>query len=87
MIRLPHIRRTVVLAMDPHLDGDTIFTLLTTPHPAQVPPQILATPTAHQLVTVMAAPLPNHSWQEVTIFNLMRLKYFMKLLKTNELKQ
>ena len=74
--------------MDPHLVEETIFALPITPHPTQILTQSLATPTAHQLVTVMAAPSPDHFWQEVTkIFNLMRLKYFMKLLKTNELKQ
>ena len=73
--------------MDPHLDGDTIFTFLTTPHPTQILSHTLDTATAHQLATVLAAPSPFPSWQELTIFNLMRLKYFMKLLKKNELKQ
>ena len=72
---------TVVLAMDPHLVEDTIFTLPATPHPAQILTQTLDTPTAHQLVTVLAPYLPDHSWQEATIFNLMRLKYFMKILE------
>ena len=72
---------TVVLTVGPHLVEDTIFTLPPTPHPAQVLTQTLDTPTAHQLATVMAAPLPDHSWQEATIFNLMRLKYFMKILE------
>ena len=82
------MRRTVVIAMDPHLVEDTLFTFLTTPHPTQILTQTLDTPTAHQLATVFTAPSPDHSWQEViTTFNLMRLKYFMKQLKTNELKQ
>ena len=71
--------------MDPRLDMDTIFTLPATPHPAQVLTQTLDTPTAHQLATVMAAPSLSLSWQEVTLFNLMRLKYFMKILKTYQL--
>ena len=76
--RIPY---TVVLEMDPHLVEETIFTLPATRHPAQVPSQTLDSRTAHQLVTVMAAPSPDHSWQEATIFNLMRLKYFMKILE------
>ena len=73
--------------MDPHLDMDTIFILPATPHPAQVLTQTLDGPTAHQLATVMAAPSPSRSWQEVTLFNLMNLKCFMKILKKNELKE
>ena len=69
--------------MDPHLAEDLIFTLPTTPHPTKIPIQTLDT-TVHHLATVMAAPSPNHSWQEVTNFNLMKLKCFMKLLETNE---
>ena len=72
---------TAVLAMDPHLVEDTIFTLPVTPHPTQILTQSLDTPTAHQPATVIPAPLPDHSWQEATIFNLMRLKYFMKILE------
>ena len=83
VINIPY---TAVLAMDPHLVQDTIFTLPATPPPAQVLTQSLDTPTAHQPATVFTAPSPEHSWQEATtIFNLMRLKYFMKQLKTNEL--
>ena len=87
VLLLTAIPYPVVLAMDPHLVEDTIFTLPATPPPAQVLTQTLDTPTAHQLATVMAAPFPDHSWQEVTIFNLMRLKCFMKLRETNQLKK
>ena len=86
-IVVANIPYTVVLAMDPHLVEDTIFTLPATPHPTQIQTQTLDTPTAHQLATVKAAPSPNPSLREVTVFNLMRLKYFMKLHKKNELKQ
>ena len=72
--------------MDPHLVEDTISTLRTTPLPTQIPIQTLDTPTVHHLATVMAAPSPNHSWQEVTNFNPMKLKCFMKVLETNKMK-
>ena len=65
--------------MDPTLVAYKIFTLATTPHPTQIPTQTLDTPTVHHLATVMAAPSPNHSWLEVTIFNPMKLKCFMKV--------
>ena len=72
--------------MDPSLE-ETIFTLATTPHPTQIPTQTLETPTVHHLATVMAAPLPDHSSQEVEILNPMKLKCFMiKVLETNKLK-
>ena len=71
--------------MDPSLVEDTISTLLTTPHPTKNPPQTLDTLTVHHLAIVILAPLPNRSWQEVTNFNLMKLKCFMKLLETNML--
>ena len=74
---------TVVLSMDPNLVEDAISALRTTPHPTQIPTHTLETPTVHHLATVMAAPSPNHFWQEVTIFNLMKLKCSMKLLETN----
>ena len=74
---------TVVLSMDPNLVEDAISALRTTPHPIQIPTHTLETPTVHHLATVMAAPSPNHFWQEVTIFNLMKLKCSMKLLETN----
>ena len=72
--------------MDPSLVKEAIFTLATTPHPTQIPTQTLDTPTVHHLATVMAAPLPNHSSQEVEILNPMKLKCFIKVLETNELK-
>ena len=75
---------TVVLVVDPHLVEDAIFTLPMMPHPTHILTQTLDTRTAHRLATVMAAPLPNHSWQEVTNLNLMRLKFFMKLLKNEQ---
>ena len=65
--------------MDPSLVEEVIFGLPTTPHPTQIPIQTLDTPTVHHLATVISAPSPNHSWQEVTIFNLMKLKCFMKV--------
>ena len=77
---------TVVLTPDLDLVEDKISASPATPHPAQILTQALDTPTVHHLVTV-AAPSPNHSWQEVAIFNLMKLKCFMKLLETNQLKK
>ena len=73
--------------MDPHLVEDTLFTSPATPHPTQILTQTLDTPTVHHLATVMAAPSPNHSWQEVTHFNQMKLKCFMKVLNINLLNQ
>ena len=58
---------------------EVIFGLPTTPHPTQSPTQTLETPTVHHLATVMAAPSPDHSWQEVQILNPMKLKCFMKV--------
>ena len=73
--------------MDPALVEEVIFTLATTPHPTQILDQTLDTPTVHHLATVMAAPSPDHSWQEVTNFNQMKLKCFMKVLNINLLNQ
>ena len=70
--------------MDPHLVEETIFALPATP--TQILTQTLDTPTVHHLATVMAAPSLDHSWQEDTHFNPMKLKCFMKLLETNKLK-
>ena len=70
--------------MDPHLVEDTLFTSQATPHPTKILTQTLDTPTVYYLATVMAAPSPDRSWQEVTNFNLMKLKCFMKLLERNE---
>ena len=75
---------TDVLVMDPHLVEDTIFTLPVMLHPTQILTQTLDTRTAHQLVTVMAAPSLDHSWQELTTLNLMKSKFFMKLLKNEQ---
>ena len=72
--------------MDPSLVEETIFALATTPHPTRIPTQTLETPTVHHLATVMAAPLPDYSSQEVEILNPMKLKCFIKVLETNELK-
>ena len=47
--------------MDPHLVKDTMFIFPATPHPTQILTQTLEPPTAHQLVTVLAAPSPDHS--------------------------
>ena len=65
--------------MDPALVEEVIFGLPTTPHPTQIPTQTLDSPTVHHLATVISAPSPNHSWQEVTNFNPMKLKCFMKV--------
>ena len=73
--------------MDPHLVEDTICTSQATHHPTQILTQTLDTSTVHHLATVMAAPSPDHSWQEVTIFSLMKLKCFMKLFNINLLNQ
>ena len=73
--------------MDPRLVEDTIFASQATPHPTQILTQTLDTPTVHHLATVIAAPSPTHSWQEFTIFNLMKLKCFMKLFNINLLHQ
>ena len=70
--------------MDPHLVEDTIFAFGTTPLPTQIPTQTLGTPTVHHLATVMAAPSPDHSWQEVAILNPMKLKCFMKVLEAKK---
>ena len=77
----PH---TVVLVMDPHLVEGTIFTLPMMLHPTEILTQALDTRTAHQVVTVMAAPSPNRSWQEVINLNLMKSKCFMILLKNQQ---
>ena len=72
--------------MDPTLVEEGIFGLRTTPHPTHIPTQTLDTPTVHHLATVMAAPSPNHSWQEVALLYPMKLKCFMKVFEINELK-
>ena len=61
-----------------------ILRLPTTPHPTQIPTHTLDTPTVHHLATVMAAPSPDHSWQEVAILNPMKLKCFMKVLEAKK---
>ena len=73
--------------MDPSLVEEGIFKLATTPHPTQIPTQTLETPTVHHLATVISAPSPDHSWLEVTNFNLMKLKCFIKLFNINLLNQ
>ena len=65
--------------MDPSLVEEMVFTSTTTHHPTQILTQTLDTPTVHHLATVMAAPSPDHSWQEVTNLNPMKLKCFMKV--------
>ena len=82
-----NIPYTVVTTVVPHLVEDTISTLPVMPHPTQILTQTLDTSTVHHLATVMAAPSRDHSWQEVTIFNLMKLKCFMKVLNINLLNQ
>ena len=72
--------------MDPHLVEETILESPVTPHPTQILTQTLDTPTVHHLATVIAALLPNHSWQEVAHLNPMKLKCFMKVFEINELK-
>ena len=78
---------TVVTTVVPHLVEGTIFTSQATPHPTQILTQTLDTSTVHHLATVIAAPSPDHSWQEVTHFNQMKLKCFMKLFNINMLNQ
>ena len=73
--------------MDPHLVEDTMSTFAATHHPTQIFTQTLDTPTFHHLVIVIPAPSPDHSWQEVTDFNQMKLKCFMKVLNINLLNQ
>ena len=70
--------------MDPHSVEDTISKLPATPHPIQILTHTLDTPTVHHLATVISAPSPDHSWQEVAILNPMKLKCFIKLLEANE---
>ena len=84
LVAIPY---TVVQAMDPRLAEDTISTLPATHHPTQILTHTLDTPTVHHLATVMAAPSPHHSWQEVTNFDQMKLKCFMKVLNINLLNQ
>ena len=72
--------------MDPHLVEDTISKLPATPHPTHILTQTLDTPTVHHLAMVFSAPSPDHSWQEVTLLNPMKLKCFIKVLEVNELK-
>ena len=74
---LQAIPYTIVQAVDLHLAEDPISTLSVTRHPTQFLLQTLDTPTVHHLATVMAAPSPNHSWQEVKTLNPMKLKYSM----------
>ena len=71
--------------MDPYLE-ETILEFPVTPHPTQILTQTLDSPTVHHLATVMAAPSPNHSWQEVALLYPMKLKCFMKVFEINELK-
>ena len=84
LVALPY---TVVQATDPHLVEDTTSTFPATHHPTTILTQTLDTPIVHHLATVITAPSPDHSWQEVTIFNLMKLKCFMKVLNINLLNQ
>ena len=87
MVIVGKIPYTVVSTVVPHLVEDTISTLPASHHPTKILTQTLDTPTVHHLATVMAAPSPDHSWQELTLFNLMKLKCFMKVLNINLLNQ
>ena len=87
MVIVGNIPYTVVSTVVPHLVEDTISTLPATHHPTKILAQTLDTPTVHHLATVIPAPSPDHSWQELTIFNLMKLKCFMKVLNINLLNQ
>ena len=60
---------SVTLAMDLHLEVDTIFAFTHTPRPTQIHTQILETPTVHQLVTATVAHSLDHSWRVVITFN------------------
>ena len=61
-----------VQIVDPHLVQDMIYTFLTTPRPITDLTQTLDTPTVHHPATVITATSPDHFWQEVSIFNLMK---------------
>ena len=87
MVIVRKIPYTVVTTVVPHLVEDTISTLPATHHPTKILYQTLDTPIVHHLATVMPAPSPDHSWQEVTNFNQMKLKCFMKVLNINLLNQ
>ena len=73
---------TAATVMDQHLEEGMIFTLPATPHPVPTLTQTLDILTTRQLDTAMEVPLPRPSLREITISNLMKLKYFMKQLKT-----
>ena len=49
-----------------HSEEDMTFAFPTTRHPIATPKATLALLTAHRAGTATAAPLPEHSWQELT---------------------
>ena len=53
--------------MDLHSEEEVTFTFPTTRHPTEILTADLAFLTAHRAGTVTTAPLPEHSWQELTI--------------------
>ena len=50
-----------------HSEEEMTFTYQTTRHPIAIHIPTLAMSTAHRAGTATAAPLPKHSWQELTI--------------------
>ena len=50
-----------------HSEQDMTFTYQTTRHPIAIQIPTLAMSTAHRASTATAAPLPKHSWQELTL--------------------
>ena len=62
-----------------------IFTYLTTHHQIQTHTQTLATITGPRVGTAIAAPLHEHSWQEVITSNRMKWKLSTKQLKKYKL--
>ena len=70
---------SVVTTVVPHLVLDMIFTAM--PQPAKTLTQVLDGPTSyHSLLSALAAS-PSLSRQELSIFNLLKLKYSIKIFK------
>ena len=69
----------VVTTVVPHLVLDMIFTAML--QPAKTPTQVLDGATSyHSLLSALAAS-PSLSRQELSIFNLLKLKYSIKIFK------
>ena len=70
---------SVVTTVAPYLVMDMIFTSTAMLQSAKSPTQVLDGPTFHHsLLSTLAAP---RSQPEVSIFNVMKLKYFTEILK------